>query len=178
MEVRATTDLILSFETKQNQEPITQLDIQKCLYLIEGFHLALRREPLFDEDFQAWANGPVLPSVYMRFAAYSGAPIPPTMISTKPEHILSEGVQRLIQQVWEYFSHHDAGRLVGMTHKRGAPWHSVRVQAGARKGQKCDAVIPKEMMLDYFIRQHEAAYEPRRSVLGSAAKQEWEALAV
>jgi uncharacterized phage-associated protein len=40
------------------------LKLQKLLYYIQSWHLAIFDRPLFDEDFKAWVHGPVLTSVW------------------------------------------------------------------------------------------------------------------
>ena len=178
MAVSATTDLLLSYETKRNGKQITQLDLQKFLYLIEGFHLAIVHEPLFDEEFEAWVNGPVLPSVYSRFKFYKGSPIGPDAMVTKPHQILSNGVTKLAGQVWDNFSHLNPGQLVGITHLNDGPWKKTRDNAGVSKKENSDAIIPKEMILEYFSGQYGNALTPRKSVIGLEAQQAWEKLAV
>jgi len=43
---------------------ITAMKLQKLLYYSQAWHLVWDERPLFTEDFQAWANGPVIPELY------------------------------------------------------------------------------------------------------------------
>jgi glr3897 protein len=43
---------------------ITTMKLQKLLYYSQGWSLAWDEEPLFDEEIQAWANGPVVYDVF------------------------------------------------------------------------------------------------------------------
>lgn len=54
---------------------MTNLKLQKLLFYAQAFYLAICDRPLFDEDFQAWATGPVQPEVYHRFQHYKWNPI-------------------------------------------------------------------------------------------------------
>ena len=42
-------------------DAITPLKLQKLLYFAQGNYLAKYNMPLFDEDFEAWIHGPVIP---------------------------------------------------------------------------------------------------------------------
>lgn len=57
---------------------VTNLKLQKLLYYAQGFHLAVYGEPLFEEEIQAWAHGPVIPSVYNRLKRYGYFSLDPT----------------------------------------------------------------------------------------------------
>ena len=46
---------------RESGEVLTNLKLQKLMYYSQAWHLALRDIPLFNEDFQAWVHGPVLP---------------------------------------------------------------------------------------------------------------------
>src|SRR6478735_8493369 len=54
---------------------LSNLKLQKLLYYAQGWHLALRGEPLFREDLQAWSHGPVVPSVYRAFRDFGSGDI-------------------------------------------------------------------------------------------------------
>lgn len=40
------------------------LSLQKLLYYVQAWHLAVTDEPLFHEQIKAWKNGPVVPQVW------------------------------------------------------------------------------------------------------------------
>ncbi|MGN8398370.1 Panacea domain-containing protein [Helicobacter pylori] len=48
-----------------NQKPITNLKLQKMLYIAQ----AESDSKLIKEDFQAWDYGPVIPDVYRNFCS-------------------------------------------------------------------------------------------------------------
>ncbi len=43
---------------------ITQLKLQKLMYIAQGIHLALYDAPLFKEEIEAWQHGPVVRELY------------------------------------------------------------------------------------------------------------------
>ena len=39
------------------QDKMSTMKLQKLLYYCQAWHLVWEEEPLFDAEFQAWANG-------------------------------------------------------------------------------------------------------------------------
>lgn len=48
-------------------KPITNLQLQKFLYYIQGANIVINGKPLFDNKIMAWKYGPVIPDVYYWF---------------------------------------------------------------------------------------------------------------
>ena len=69
-------DYFLSIVDEEQGDSLSNLKLQKLLYYAQGFHLAIKNEPLFDEDIEAWTYGPVVPSVYNQYSQHGGDPIP------------------------------------------------------------------------------------------------------
>ena len=44
--------------------PITTMKLEKEVYYCQAWSLGWDEKPLFHEDFQAWANGPVCPELF------------------------------------------------------------------------------------------------------------------
>ncbi|MBW4622042.1 MAG: DUF4065 domain-containing protein [Cyanosarcina radialis HA8281-LM2] len=42
---------------------VNNLKLQKLVYYSQAWHLAIHGTPLFEEDFQAWIHGPVIPEL-------------------------------------------------------------------------------------------------------------------
>ncbi len=53
----------------------TPMKVQKLVYYANGFYLAIFGEPLIDEQVEAWAYGPVIPSLHREFLEYGNGPI-------------------------------------------------------------------------------------------------------
>lgn len=102
-------------------EVMTHLKLQKLLYYVQAWHLANFDRPLFDEDVQAWAHGPVFPSVYDHYRDHSWDPIPPQV---EPE-ISSKYVLSLLQAVLDEYGQYNAKRLERLTHEE-MPWRETR----------------------------------------------------
>lgn len=73
----------------QIQQPITNLQLQKILYLIQGTFLASFNEPCFDDDIVAWISGPIVENIFYKYGCIYGADAiwedgtPPTMSQDK-----------------------------------------------------------------------------------------------
>ena len=117
---------------------MTNMKVQKLLYYTQSLYLALFDEPLFDDEIQAWRYGPVCPPAYRFYSDFEARQLP---IPRKEEltHI-SEEVQNLLREVWEYFGEHDAYYLSGLTHLE-FPWKK------ARKGLSSEASSQEPILL-------------------------------
>lgn len=67
---REITDWILSKIDFDAGDTISPLKLQKLLYYCQAWHITIFDEKIINEDFEAWAHGPVLRSVYKRFAGF------------------------------------------------------------------------------------------------------------
>lgn len=55
--------------------PITNLQLQRILYLVQRNFLQKRGCPAFEDSIQAWQFGPVIPCVYYYFCGFGAMPI-------------------------------------------------------------------------------------------------------
>lgn len=102
---------------------MTNMKVQKLLYYTQSLYLALFDEPLFDDEIQAWRYGPVCPPAYRFYSDFEARQLP---VPRKEElNRISEEVQNLLREVWEYFGEHDAYYLSGLTHLE-FPWKKAR----------------------------------------------------
>ena len=112
--------LVLS---KEKDIPITQMKLQKLLYLINGFYAAMIGEFLVNEDFQAWEHGPVLPEMYFELKKYPKA-IPYT--EYKDSVITDKRIKGYILPIFELLKDKSAWELRNISCKIG-PWKDVYV---------------------------------------------------
>lgn len=131
-------------ESRERGDNLTNLKLQKLLYYAQAWHLALRNQPLFSEDFQAWIHGPVLPSQYQRFKKFEWRPILEEKI-TIPQ--LSNELNRHLKEVVEVFGSETATALELMTHNE-FPWKEAR--QGIAPDQQSTAIISKESMKKFY----------------------------
>lgn len=109
-------------------DSITNLKLQKMLYYMQGFWLAVFDRPLFDEDIEAWMYGPVVPSVYEEYKSYEKRAIDiiehGTVIS-----LSSEEEEDLFNEVYDVYNQYSATALIDMTHGE-MPWATTTVGKG------------------------------------------------
>lgn len=108
-------------ESRDRGEILTNLKLQKLLYYSQAWYLALEDTPLFEEDFQAWVHGPVLPSQYFRFRDYQWRHI--LFEECRPN--ISNKVDSFLDKIIDIFGCETAVSLELMTH-RERPWLDAR----------------------------------------------------
>lgn len=59
-----TADEIASVILERHGSWTDAMSLQKLLYYVQAWHLAITDEPLFTERFKAWRDGPVVPQVW------------------------------------------------------------------------------------------------------------------
>lgn len=126
-------------------DSITHLKLQKLVYYAQAWALALLGRPLFEEDFQAWAHGPVVLSVWHRFKDSGWEAIP--AVEDGPDLDMDE--ELLLRDVMGAYGEHSAKKLEQLTHDED-PW--IIARDGLPPEAKSNAVIPKSAMAEYYGR--------------------------
>lgn len=119
--------------------PISNLQLQKILYYIQGYSFALRDKEAFCDEILAWQYGPVVKAVYDTFSLYAAMPIENAFRIDLNDKKFEEMIQiisldKLRFPVWD---------LVEETH-REIPWKYTTELFGI------GSVIPKEYIRRYF----------------------------
>ena len=128
----------------QKRGRLSTMKLQKLCYYAQAWSLVWNDAPLFDEDFEAWANGPVCPEL---FAFSKGEfSVDSDEMKGNIEH-LSKKMKKSINKVLEYYGGKNAQWLSQLTHMED-PW--IEARDGLPQGAKCNAVISKESMAMYY----------------------------
>lgn len=132
-------------------DSITHLKLQKLIYYAQAWSLVLGT-PLFDEDFQAWAHGPVVESVYRIFEGSKWNALDP------PDEIpdFAEDVEELLGNVLEAYGGMSAKQLELLTHSE-QPWIAARGDLPPEA--RSNAIISKESMIAYYGRLYQDAVD-------------------
>ncbi|MBE3030128.1 DUF4065 domain-containing protein [Campylobacter sp. RM9344] len=114
--------------TKCNKDgqPISNLQLQKMLYYIQYEFLTNYGKPLFDDDFEAWKFGPVIPVIYYEYSHMGAFKIGADYEGC--DKILSNMTQEEINTLNQIIVDKrdiNAWRLVDNTHKSGKAWDIV-----------------------------------------------------
>ncbi|MGI0492332.1 Panacea domain-containing protein [Alkalinema pantanalense CENA528] len=121
---------------------ISNLKLQKLVYYAQAWHLALYDRPLFDEDFQAWVHGPVIPELFEKYKHFGWRPIDEDAKIDLPDDIVSH-----LNDVADEYFRCDAYELEQMTHIE-EPWQKARV--GLMPDQASTNIIQKVWMQEYY----------------------------
>lgn len=138
------SDFIITL-SRERGDAITNLKLQKLLYYAQAWFLALNDRELFDEDFQAWVHGPVLPSQYHRFKHNEWRPI--------MDHIAFSGrtgnilVDKHIDAIIDVFGIETASALEMMTHQE-KPW--IYARQGLVPSANSKSIITKHSMKRFY----------------------------
>jgi len=101
-------------------EAITQLKLQKLVYYADAWFLANFDKPLIKEEFEAWAHGPVVRSLYAKYRSKGWEALPRETGQGVPEDI-----ENYLEAVFEKYGQYSAKKLEKMTHSE-EPWLDAR----------------------------------------------------
>ena len=125
------------------QGKMSTMKLQKLLYYSQAWHLVWAEEPLFDADFQAWANGPVAYEVYDKHRGRFSVDEWPW---GDPDNLTVES-KRIVDDVLEDYGPLAGHQLSRLTHSE-EPWREARGDLGA--SERSGRVIEKERIRDYY----------------------------
>lgn len=133
------------------QSLITNLKLQKLVYYAQAWHLAMKNEPLFDEDFEAWVHGPVIPSLYFQYKEFGWKPIMRDDLSEDSLQKISsefgEDLCKFMSELCEEYFGSSAYELEMLTHKED-PWKIAR--NGLAEDLPSHNIITKESLIKYY----------------------------
>jgi uncharacterized phage-associated protein len=136
-------DWFLANVDRASGDSITHLKLQKLVYYAQAWSLANFNKPLFAEDFQAWAHGPVAPSIWTRYKGVQAESLPP---AGAPPNLTREQ-DAVLPEVLKIYGCYEAKFLENMTHNED-PWKTAR--GDLPRLARCTSIIPKRVMRDYY----------------------------
>lgn len=127
------------------EDLLTHLRLQKLLYYVQGWSLALRGVVMFPDRIEAWAHGPVVPSIYHTLKDSGSKPF---SLEAEPNDFnMSDEERAFVAEVWEEYKSFAALKLREMTHSE-SPWIDAR--KGSSPGERCNVEITPEAMMTHF----------------------------
>ncbi len=133
-------DIAKYFINELHPEP---LKLQKLLYFAQGFSYAFYDKELFNDDFEAWVHGPVIPSIYHEYKSYEYNPIDLNYNLKE----FNKDVIDLLEYVKKNYAKYDGKYLEEITH-REEPWLLSRT--GLDPDERSDKTISKSNIAAYF----------------------------
>lgn len=136
------------------------MKLQKLVYFAHGWHLAVTGKPLLKETIEAWAYGPVVPSLYRALKRFGGGPIEGLLVlvdrRTNDQEIprlpeADEQAKAVVERVWSVHKGLSGIHLANMTHLPGTPWAQLKDASGGEIPRS--AQITNESIRQHFLLQ-------------------------
>ena len=127
----------------QRTGSMTTMKLQKLVYYSQAWSLVWDEEPLFEENIEAWANGPVVREL---FDYHRGMYEISAMPIGNPR-LLNQEQQETIDAVLEYYGDKSAQWLIELTHIEG-PWKQAR--KGLPPLERGSRVMSLDTIADYY----------------------------
>jgi uncharacterized phage-associated protein len=163
-------DRIVRFRADDIGVPIDPLSLEKHLFYAQSFWLVLSGRPLFDDEFEAWRNGPVVPEVYDAYKGFGLNPIVPASGGTRS--LGNREIEAYIDELVDFLGGYTAIQLSRATHAED-PWRKVREDIATRISSR--TVISKTDMLRYYSRLISDGEDAlcRQEMLGILPEPQW-----
>jgi uncharacterized phage-associated protein len=99
---------------------VTNLALQKILYLAHMVHIGRYGVPLVNGRFEAWDYGPVHPELYQKVKAFGAKPIPNVFFALDQ---VGDGLEKsTLQEASNNLLNKSAAELVSNTHWEQGAW--------------------------------------------------------
>jgi uncharacterized phage-associated protein len=150
---------------------IGAIEIEKLTYFAQGLSLVLLDGPLFALEPEAWAAGPVYPTLWKTFRAGGASEVyGDGRLAINEGTSLTEGQERLVEAVWDTFGGYSGAVLSQMTHLVG-PWTAARKRGRAADGEAGNEPISIADMQRYFDQKIPSEGTLEERVIGFAQQE-------
>jgi uncharacterized phage-associated protein len=139
----ARADSVCKFICERGDWAVSNLQLQKLLYIAQMCYLGVRGERLAEAGFEAWDYGPVVPKIYRQVRMFGSHPIKDVFFSALPFAEDSDRKQVLIDVCRDLLPLRP-GQLVEITHWKDGAWAKTYVPGA--KGYR----IPDSAILDEY----------------------------
>lgn len=122
---------------------MSAMKLQKLVYYSQAWHLVWEEKRLFPDRIEAWANGPVAPSLYREHRGQFKI----KTWSKGSADALSDDQMESVDAVLKFYGPKGAVWLSELTH-REAPWREAR--EGLPPGARSSVEITPAAMVEYY----------------------------
>ncbi len=126
---------------------ISTWKLQKLCYYSQAWSLAWTGKPLFQEDFQAWSNGPVCPELFHAHQGKFAVSLSDFPSDSEDENKLTDEQMDTIERVFEEYGNMEPYELREQTHAE-RPWRDAR--GDLPDGEPSQAKIDKASIGEYY----------------------------
>lgn len=129
----------------ESRGPMSAMKLQKLTYYSQAWNLVWEEESLFNDDFEAWANGPVLPELYKLHRGQFK--VDSSLVAESNSAALSADERANIDRVLMFYGDKTAQWLSNLTHQEN-PWLDARRDLPV--GAASTEIIAKAAMHEYY----------------------------
>jgi uncharacterized phage-associated protein len=144
---------------KADSRALTQMQLQKLVYIAHGWTLAITERPLTHDEPEAWEYGPVYKELRRALRSYGSDGVSREIKNGE----FSSGVfardddavavatltpdeTQIVQRVYSDYSQFHAFQLSALTHKSGTPWTIIYADGNGKYNE-----IPSSLIRDHFV---------------------------
>ena len=134
---------IIDVVNEQEMGQVSNISINKLLYIAQGLSLAKTGKPLFSNQIEAWDKGPVIQRIYHEYKKYADGPIP------KQEYTLdslNDDEQDILLETVARYGMYSASDLIKLTHAKDTPW-ALHYLPNVK-----EVPIPQDEIKNYFTK--------------------------
>ena len=124
---------------------LTNMQLQKLVYIAHGYCLAKLDKPLFHNNIHAFEWGPVIPNLYKTLRHYGAGEVKDYISTDAPPVAEDSAEMEIIREVWQDYGEFSGFELSDLTHRKGTPWSETW-----RTNQF--GVISDELITEYYRR--------------------------
>ena len=117
-DVKSVAKYVISY-CREQEYVMSNLKLQKVLYFVQAAFLSTRHYPCFEEDFEAWDFGPVVPEIYHEYKIFGSSNI--IADNDISRSMFSAEDREIIDDMVDICSGYSASELVSITHSQ-SPW--------------------------------------------------------
>ncbi len=115
---------------KDSEDPMTKTRLQKFMYFAQAESMARLNRMLFDDDFEAWHYGPVIPRISVQFKNVKDSEPIKTTVGSYDIHVFTPEQLEVLMDVAKFCGKYSTAELSRLTHVPGGPWESVHSDDG------------------------------------------------
>ena len=149
--VKSVANCFLQYDFASEGPSISPLKLQKLVYFMHGWHLAVTGTPVIKEYFEAWRYGPVNEKLYHIFKGFGNNPITKYAktwdVDKQKAFIVNSNNKEfytLFKVIVNKYTPFSALQLSTFTHLPETPWEKTIKESGG-------GIIDNDLIKDYFL---------------------------
>ena len=122
---------------------MTTMKLQKLVYYCQAWSLVWDEQPLFRENIEAWANGPIVREL---FNYHRGQYLISSVVIGNPD-LVNEIQKETIDAVVDYYGKKSSQWLSDLTHMED-PWKTTRI--GLSEMKRGNRIVGLDVIAEYY----------------------------